>query len=245
MAITPAYRDPLAVGSLIPSLDDTVWQHPEALSALRYMVAHGAVTVAHGYTHQYDSIANSADGRSADDYEFYRVTNPGSGDVFERATADGLRYLGAGASASAAAHELRRAGLAPTAWQVPHYTASQEDYQGFAGLDWLDTRRVIYYVQLADGSRQMLGTALPLRHPDRHLRPEARPGEPRLPRPGGTGPHVSLPADLIADADLNLAIRDGWASAYFHPSIDVSYLTTLVTGIKALGYDFVNVSPGM
>ena len=48
-----------------------------------------------------------------------------------------------------------------------------------------------------------------------------------------------LPADIIADAQRNLVVRDGWASFFYHTYDSISYLQQAVTGLKALGYTFV------
>ncbi|MFD0572875.1 DUF2334 domain-containing protein [Kitasatospora gansuensis] len=49
-----------------------------------------------------------------------------------------------------------------------------------------------------------------------------------------------LPADMIHEAQLNLAVRDGFASFFYHPSYGLSALQQTVNGIKALGYTFVS-----
>ena len=54
-----------------------------------------------------------------------------------------------------------------------------------------------------------------------------------------------LPEEVLEWAELNLVIRDGWASAYCHPDVDLRYLEELVDGIRLLGYEFVPVSPSM
>ena len=48
-----------------------------------------------------------------------------------------------------------------------------------------------------------------------------------------------LPADIIADAQRNLVVRDGWASFFYHTYDSISYLQQTVTGLKSLGYTFV------
>jgi hypothetical protein len=48
-----------------------------------------------------------------------------------------------------------------------------------------------------------------------------------------------LPADIIADAQRNLVVRDGWASFFYHTYDSISYLQQAVTGLKGLGYTFV------
>jgi hypothetical protein len=49
-----------------------------------------------------------------------------------------------------------------------------------------------------------------------------------------------LPADIIADAQRNLVVRDAWASFFFHTYDNVSYLQQTVLGLKSLGYTFVS-----
>jgi hypothetical protein len=47
-----------------------------------------------------------------------------------------------------------------------------------------------------------------------------------------------LPADIIADAQRTLVVRDGVASFFYNPSDDISYLQDTVNGLKGLGYTF-------
>jgi hypothetical protein len=49
-----------------------------------------------------------------------------------------------------------------------------------------------------------------------------------------------LPADIIADAQRNLVVRDGVASFFYHSYDDISYLQATVSGLKSLGYTFVS-----
>ena len=48
------------------------------------------------------------------------------------------------------------------------------------------------------------------------------------------------PSVIIANAQAELAVRQGVASFFFHPYYDVSYLQQIVQGIQALGYTFVS-----
>ncbi len=50
------------------------------------------------------------------------------------------------------------------------------------------------------------------------------------------------PAVIVANAQAELAVRQGVASFFFHPYYDVSYLQQIVQGIQALGYTFVSAS---
>lgn len=60
---------------------------------------------------------------------------------------------------------------------------------------------------------------------------------PRAPRSGLRG----RPAPGAA-AQLNTAVKDGVASFFFHPYVDVSYLKTTVEGVQGAGYTFVPAS---
>jgi uncharacterized protein YdaL len=51
-----------------------------------------------------------------------------------------------------------------------------------------------------------------------------------------------LPADIVRDAKRNLVVRDGFASFYFHPYLNLSYLKETVEGIQAAGYTFVSAT---
>ncbi|MBV8386730.1 MAG: DUF2334 domain-containing protein, partial [Acidimicrobiia bacterium] len=51
-----------------------------------------------------------------------------------------------------------------------------------------------------------------------------------------------FPADIVASAKLNLVVRDGFASFFYHPYLGTSYLKQIVEPIKAMGYTFVGPS---
>ncbi|MFG2039257.1 DUF2334 domain-containing protein [Dactylosporangium sp. NPDC048998] len=61
------------------------------------------------------------------------------------------------------------------------------------------------------------------------------------PEPFNQHPAVR-PADLIANARANLAVRDGVASFFYHPYLGTSYLQQTVEGIQGLGYTFVSAA---
>ena len=52
-----------------------------------------------------------------------------------------------------------------------------------------------------------------------------------------------LPADIIADAQRALVVRDGFASFFYHAYDNISYLRQTVRGLKSLGYTFVAPAP--
>jgi len=59
--------------------------------------------------------------------------------------------------------------------------------------------------------------------------------------------HTRTVAEILADAKRNRVLRDVWASAFIHPyllhgqSPDSNELKQIVQGLKALGYEFVNL----
>lgn len=61
------------------------------------------------------------------------------------------------------------------------------------------------------------------------------------PLPYNTNP-ARLPADLLASAKGLTVVQDGVQSFFYHPYLGTSYLRQVVTGIKALGYQFVSAS---
>ena len=46
---------------------------------------------------------------------------------------------------------------------------------------------------------------------------------------------ATMPSDLINRARLNLAVRDGFASFFYHPHLGVGHLRQTVEGIKGSG----------
>jgi len=49
-----------------------------------------------------------------------------------------------------------------------------------------------------------------------------------------------FPADILADARRVRVVRDGFASFYFHPFLDIHYLKDTVDGLLAAGWTFVS-----
>ena len=52
--------------------------------------------------------------------------------------------------------------------------------------------------------------------------------------------HRALIAAVIRNAQANLAVTQGVASFFFHPTSPLSDLQQIVAGIKGLGYTFVS-----
>ncbi|MFF3562997.1 DUF2334 domain-containing protein [Streptomyces sp. NPDC002574] len=243
--VIPVYTDPHGTYNNGRAETVTLLQRPQVVSALKYMLARGAVLMNHGYTHQYGTVANPYDGVSGDDFEFYRAHVD---------TADNVVYDGPVAEDSAMWAQTRvtlslaqfaLAGLpTPKLWTTPHYAASATDYKVFARNYTARLERSLYFSGTLSGTAgdpsRFIGQFFPYVVKDVY-------GTTVLPEnignyePEAYNNHPArLPADLIASAKANLAVRDGFASFFYHPYNPVQPLQETVDGIRALGYTFVS-----
>jgi uncharacterized protein YdaL len=255
VSVIPQYRDPLGHynGGVPVSLD--LNKAVTVANALGYMVVRGGAIVQHGLTHQYAKTPNPFNAVTGDDYEFYRVTKD--------PTTLGPVYVGPipGDSATWATNRvnqgknlLTKLRLTPVAWSTPHYIASATDYGAFAKIFPLHLDRGAYFSTGTDGKTYVANQMLPYviqkdvygikRMPENigYVELGIAAGNPD----GFTPVPPFMPADMLKAAQANLVVRDGWASFYIHPDLEVNgantsltYLQTLVEGIKALGYEFV------
>jgi uncharacterized protein YdaL len=215
VGVIPYYVDP-ASGLRVPMSDK-----PDYVDAIRYMMARNGTVVLHGTTHQFK-------GETASDYEFWDESRdrPVPSDDHEyvaRKIRDGVT-------------ECLRNGIYPLVWETPHYSASEADYRVFGEhfstaieqrlvLDNLTFSQYFPYTIERDmyGQRilaENLGYV--------PLDPDIRAGEATVDR-------------LLSFAKLNLVVRDGFASAFFHPFVSPQLLARLVDGIRQLGYTFMDV----
>jgi len=194
---------------------------PDLVDALKYMVQNGATIVMHGVTHQYKGV-------TAMDYEFWdESTNaPIRGE-----TVEGIRQ-----KIALGVEECMRNGIYPLLWETPHYTASFKLYETipeFFGaameqrlsIEDADYGQTFPYVINKDLFGQKIYPEnlgyIPL-ETDRE-KSEA---------------HVR---DLLANAKTNLAVRDGFASSFFHEFLDLNLLVQIVEGVEALGYTYIDL----
>jgi uncharacterized protein YdaL len=145
----------------------------------------------------------------------------------------------------AANAEFVNAGLpSPTIFEFPHYSASVPAYQTVATTFQTRWERCLYFGGLLNGGpilySRIFGQFFPYVVTDLY-------GTKVLPENlGNIEPTpwfiypVRLPADIINAASKNLVVRDGFASFFFHPYLDISYLQQTVDGIRSLGYTFVS-----
>ncbi|MEV6306063.1 polysaccharide deacetylase family protein [Actinoplanes sp. NPDC051861] len=245
VAVYPRYRDPKGVDNGGKAEDYTLLNKPKVVAALKYMQARGGTLIMHGYTHQFNAVANPYDGKSGNDFEFYSAhvdsrdyviyDGPVPGDSVAYATgrmvSSGALFLAAGLGA-------------PKIFEFPHYAASPADYQAAHTLFGKRYERGLYFPGVLTGGKydytRQFGQFFPYTVRDVYgsavvpenignVEPEAFNNHP-----------VRLPADLVASAERNLVVRDGVASCFYHPYLGTDHLKDLVTGIKGAGYTFVS-----
>jgi uncharacterized protein YdaL len=253
--IIARYLDPNGYYNNGVAVDTSLHTQTAVVSAINYLEQHGGTMICHGYTHQYSDatgkgVLNPYTGVTGDDCEFYTIT--------ENTTNGVLTYVGplaldntspatawaAGRFADYAA-ELALCGLTmPKLLTFPAYSASVPDYQ--AALATFPTRseRSLYFTGLLSGQpinySQVVGQYFPYSVTDVY---GSRVLADTL---GGIDPTTfflippRLPADIIADAQRSLVVRDGYASFFYNPEDSISYLKTTIAGIQALGYTFVS-----
>ncbi|MXM62952.1 DUF2334 domain-containing protein [Streptomyces sp. HUCO-GS316] len=243
--VIPVYTDPNgAYNNGVPETI-TLAQRPQLVNALKYMLARGAVLMNHGYTHQYGNVANPYNGVTGDDFEFYRAHVDASNNVVYDGPIPGDSAALAQSRVTSALAMFTAAGLPkPALWTTPHYAGTATDYKVFSSNFSARLERSLYFAGTLSGAsadpnrfigqffpyvvRDVYGTKV-LPENIGNYEPEEYNNHP--PR---------LPADLVASAKANLAVRDGVASFFYHPYFPVQPLKDTIDGIKALGYTFVS-----
>lgn len=243
--VIPVYTDPKGTYNNGVPQTVTLAQRPQVVSALKYMLARGAVLMDHGYTHQYSNIANPYDGVTGDDFEFYRAHIDAANNVVYDGPVAEDSALWAQTRVTSALLQFALAGLPkPALWTTPHYAGSAADYKVFSSNFSARLERSLYFAGTLSGAssdpNRFIGQFFPYAVKDVY-------GTKVLPEnignyePEAYNNHPArLPADLIASAKANLAVRDGVASFFYHPYYPVQPLKDTIDGMKALGYTFVS-----
>lgn len=240
--IIPYYLDPLNANNNGTKI--TLQSKPALVSMIKYMQSKGGIMMCHGYTHQYSNVANPYSGATGDDCEFYRITmNSDNSLNFQGPVAeDSLAW--AQARFTSAQTLYKNAGFTMPAFMTfPSYAASAVDYQAANGFFTVASERRLYFTGLLSGQpvnyTQVAGQYMPYTVRDVYnMKVLADTLGGIEPQPYFSYP-ARLPADIIADAQRNLVVRDGWASFFYHTYDSISYLQQTVTGLKSLGYTFV------
>ncbi|WP_433213420.1 DUF2334 domain-containing protein [Dactylosporangium sp. CS-047395] len=246
VAVYPRYVDSKGAYSDNGRPEDyTLADRPLVVAALKNMQAHGGTLLMHGYTHQYASKDNPYNGVSADDFEFYTahvdaVTN---NVIYDGPVAEDSQAWAQG-RIDASFQAFTAAGLAkPTIFEFPHYAGSDASNRAVAATFNTRYDRGLYSSGAMRGgaldNTRIIGQFFPYTVRDIYgvvTYPENL-GNIEL-EPYNNHPAM-LPADLVAAAQLNMSVKDGVASFFFHPYVPVSYLQQTVEGIQAAGYTFV------
>ncbi|MEV5378772.1 polysaccharide deacetylase family protein [Streptomyces nondiastaticus] len=242
--VIPVYTDPKGVYNNGTPETITLAQAPAVVTELKNMLAGGAVLMNHGYTHQYGTANNPYNGVTGDDFEFFRAHVDSANNVVLDGPPAEDSTLWAQTRVTQALAGFAAAGLPkPALWTTPHYAASATDYRVLGQNYSARLERSLYFAGTLTGgtpdNSRYIGQFFPYAVKDVYgttvlpenignYEPEAYNNHP--PR---------LPADLIASAKANLAVRDGVASFFYHPYYPLAPLQQTIEGIKALGYTFV------
>jgi uncharacterized protein YdaL len=212
-----------------PSGHRTLSQAPEVVEALRYMVSQGGLLVMNG----------------SEEYEFFLThRDKDKSVVLDGPVAKDSADWALG-RLDAATKEWRAAGLpAPEIFAFPNDVASHTDYRAISSRVRARYERAMYFSGLLGGGQVDPGRAVSQYFP---YVVEDVYGAPVIPETLGTVEPPSagnraprLPADVLADARRQLAVRDGVAGVVYYAYLGLDYLPALVEGIQQLGYSFVN-----
>jgi uncharacterized protein YdaL len=243
--VTPVYSDPRGAEHDGKPTGFGLRDRPEVVDALKYMTDHGGTMVMHGVTRQPGGQDNPYNGVGGEDFapstahrgkrQSVGAGSPTPGDSLERS----LKRLDQDLA------EFKAAGLPrPRIFEFPPYAARPGDYQAVGRRFGYRCDETTMYAgspsgEVADprkradqfypyGVRDVYGTA---------VIPENL-GNVEAVGHNGRPPHG--PADIIDAARRGLAVRDGVAGFFYHPSLGTGKLREIVRGLRGLGYDFVN-----
>ena len=240
ISLIPTYRDWMGVYNNGVPVKLNITANSTVGKELKTWVSLGGQVLQHGTTHQIDGLLNPYSGVSGEDYEFYRITLDATNKISYVGPVPGDSATWAQKRILQGQNILKNAGFTPIGWLTPHYIASPIDYKVFAGLYPFACDRAILFVTNSSGSTQPDEFNSPFVYRDTY-------GIKRIPESigypdpnGDDGPPV-FPADLIRRAQAMKVVRDGWAGFYFHWYLKPAYLTEVVNGLKAIGYEFVAV----
>ncbi|MCX6138407.1 MAG: DUF2334 domain-containing protein [Ignavibacteriales bacterium] len=194
---------------------------PELVDALQYMVRNGGTIVMHGVTHQYK-------GTTAVDFEFW---DESTNKPIKEETAEGdARKLESGIQ------EFMKNGLYPLVWETPHYTASFTLYKTAAkyfsaaceqrlAIEDADFSQFFPYIIKKDLFGQTIF-------------PENLGYIPLNPNFEESRGYVQT---ILRNAKTMLRVRDGIATCFFHPFLNLDLLRELADGLQSLGFTFIDI----
>jgi uncharacterized protein YdaL len=196
-------------------------ENPELVDALKYMVANGGTIVMHGVTHQYKGV-------STDDFEFW---DGAQNSIIPEQTQEDIAT-----KVESGIQEFMKNGLYPVLWETPHYTASLLTYSTVAKYfsTSIEQRLAIEKFDYGQYFPFLIQNDLY--------------GQKVYPENLGYVPlnaneQVSWDAakHIIRSADYVKNVRDGYASFFFHPFINLNILKEVADSIQAKGFTFYNI----
>jgi uncharacterized protein YdaL len=254
--VIPLYLDPTGYYNNGTPVRAPLHNYPMMVAAFNTMQMLGGTMMLHGWTHQYSNVVNPYTAVSGDDCEFYRVTQNADKTLnYSGPVAEDTSTAWAANRLSSAFAELNASGLAvPKLWTFPSYAAGVFDYQAVTSAQVngqpafaARAERSFYFSGFMSGGTidytRVAGQYFPYTVKDVYKCSVL------ADTLGGIEPlpffqfPARLPADIIADAQRNLVVRDGVASFFYHASDNISYLQQTVNGLKNLGYTFVAPAP--
>lgn len=250
--VIPLYLDPKGYYNNGVPESITLAQAPALVTVLKYALTHGGTLIMEGYTHQYSNINNPYTGVSGDDFEFYLSHVDATNTVIYDGPVPVDSATWAQGRITAGKKLFTAVQLpVPTTFLPPHYGASAIDYTVFASNFTARYDRGLYFGGWCAGGAcgtgkpdytKLYGQYFPFLVRDIY-------GSPVIPEALGdielvpyNNHPVRLPADVLASAKGLSVVTGGVQSFFYDPTLGTSYLTQVVTGIKALGYTFVAAS---
>jgi uncharacterized protein YdaL len=246
VATFSVYKDPKGVYNGGRAQTITLAQRPQVVAALKYMQSKGGVIIQHGRTHQYSNVNNPYNGVSGDDFEFYRAHIDANDYVIYDGPVSVNSYARATSLIQDGRRDFARVGIAaPKIWEFPHYAGGVQDYKAVNDLIGKGYDRRLYFPGVLTNKTidytRPIGQFFPYDVVDVYgtkVYPEnAGNYEPEV---SNNNPPVLVP-ELVDRARANLAVRDGFASFFYHPYYGLEPLRQLVEGVDALGaYSWVS-----
>lgn len=252
IAVIPQYMDPLGLYNGGTPQSVSLSQATNLRKSLDYAIQQGgAEIVMHGYTHQYGSMRNPHTGVSGDDYEFWDIVN--NRPPPEDSPSWVLGRLNAGL------RDLRANGYNPVAWETPHYHGSALASKAAPQVFSTTYQRVVYFTADKPNFFAPVGKDFSVGQIFPYVIGRDYYGQRILPENLGnieydistidpTSNYNYTADDLITNARFALAVRDGFASFFFHPfwleptvgTPGFEDFKKTVEGITALGFTWTS-----
>ena len=246
--VIPFYVDPDIAHNGANPIRKGISEAPDVVAAIQYALANGGELIMHGSTHQSGTTANPYDGVSGNDFEFFRAHVDSANAVVLDGEVSGMDQNRADLLLDQGLDEIAKAGLPrPAIWTTPHYAATPATYAAIGSHFGARLERGMYFSgTLTNSSRQFnqpFGQFFPYAVRDVYdqvVLPEniGNQTEAYNQHPART------PSDLVANAHAAFVVRDGFASAFWHPYLastpqGLLDLATIVDGVRAAGYTYV------